>query len=308
MTLIDCINSQINANVAETKQMARENLMVKVSKNISRLGALLAMVCAATAAHAVSYDITTVSRPGAFLTQLFDINNAGQAVGFSSDSLNGNNSAFIYSSGTFTALTGPAGAVSTSALGISDGGIVVGDFSTTTLGPTQSFIYSGGTYTTFAIAGATDTFARGVSPDGRYISGYYDNGTVSGQGFILDTLTNTVTFVGDGGTDNFTIAQGINSSYVLVGSDIISSTTPSTRPGFIYDIGTATRTDVLLPGTTRTTFRAIDDNGIISGWYVSGGIDHGFSGYPGSLDTIDVIGADGTFIEGSNNARVLVGN
>jgi uncharacterized membrane protein len=308
---------RITANAGERKQLAGENLMSNLATGVGRLGMLAAMACVAIPAHAIHYDIATLSRPGAFTTQLFDVNDSGQMVGWSTASAGAGGEAFIYSGGMFTALTGPMGAISTVATGISDAGVVVGSYSTTAttdaggnviFGPQQSFIYDGGTYTPFAVGGATNTLARAISPDGRYVSGYFDSDMVLGQGFLLDTLTDMLTLVGGGGLESFTIAQGINSGYIMVGSDILLSSSPPTGPGFLYDIGTGTRTDVILPGSARTAFRAIDDNGIVSGWYRTAGINRGFTGYPGSVQSIEVMGAEGTFVEGSNNGRVLVGN
>ena len=280
-----------------------------MSSTLSRLGALALLATASLSAHAASYTYTTLSRPGATFTTAWDVNNSGQIVGSTSGDTG--SQGFIYSGGIFTSLSGPSGAISTNALGISDAGVVVGSYYTSSsidpdgnliFGPETSYIYSGGVYTSFTVPGSNNTEARAISPDGRYISGYYDS-DAGEQGFVLDTLTNAFAFIGSG--DGFTIAQGINNSYQVVGSDIIS---PSTRPGFIYDIPTGTRTDVLLPGSTRTAFRAIDNAGVIAGWYVAGGITHGFTGYPGTIQSIDVAGADSTTVEGSNDLGVLVGN
>lgn len=276
------------------------------------LAALAAFATVSVSAQAASYSYTTLDRPGATSTTLWDVNNSGQMAGTSWNDAGGGSSAFIYQGGMFTALTGPAGSISTSALGISESGAVVGSYYTsmeidadgnTIYGPELSYVYSGGTYTSFEVPGAIYTAARAISPDGRYVSGYYSNETTQ-QGFVLDTLTNSFAFTGSG--VGFTIAQGINSSYQMVGSDIIVDA-PVSRPGFIYDIPTGTRTDVMLPGTTRTAFRAIDNAGVISGWYAADGAIHGFTGYPGAFQTIDVPGANATWVEGSNDFGVLVG-
>lgn len=80
------------------------------------------------------------------------------------------------------------------------------------------------------------------------------------RSFIFDTTTHSFTFVGTGGLDALTIMQGINSSYVAVGSDLLFGPSGA-RPGIIYDIGTDTRPDVMLPGTARTAYQAIDKSG-----------------------------------------------
>jgi hypothetical protein len=102
--------------------------------------------------------------------------------------------------------------------------------------------------------------------------------------------------------------SGINSSGILVGSDIIAGA-PTTRPGFTYDIATGTRTDVAIAGASRTALRAIDDSGNVAGWFTDGGgAIHGFVGSVSAYDQIDVAGATSTFVEGSNNGGTLVGN
>jgi hypothetical protein len=124
---------------------------------------------------------------------------------------------------------------------------------------------------------------------------------------VYDRATAALTLIGDGAT-SFTIVQGINRSYVAVGSDVIFGS-PTTRPAFLFDITTGTRTDVLLPGARRSAFRDISDDGVVTGWYQdSAGIRHAFTGYPDALQTLDLPGADNTFGEGSNNAGVVVGN
>jgi uncharacterized membrane protein len=288
--------------------------MHKFISSTARLCAVAALAASATAAHATSYSYATFSRPDTLITNLWDVNNSGQMVGYSVATSTSDAQGFMYSGGSFTAITGPAGAISSAALGVSDSGVVVGSYfdsksidgdGNVVFGPQRAFIFNGSSYSTFEVAGATFTEARGISSDGRYIAGYYGNDTVTGQGFVLDTTTNSFAFVGAGGLDSFTIMQGVNNSHVAVGSDLDFVT--GSRPGIIYDIGTATRTDVLLPGTVRTAFRAIDDFGVMAGWYSSGSGTHGFTGYPGALQTIDAPGANSTLVEGSNNAGILVG-
>ncbi len=284
----------------------------------SALAALaVTMAGLASGTAQAAYVLTEVARPGAVSTALWDINNAGVMVGYS---LAGSGpadfaSAFVFDGSAYTALTGPAGAVSTAALGISDGGKVVGSFNTSSsvdgsgnpvLDGAQGFIYQGGVYTQFSVAGALETHLRGVSPDGRYLSGYYSTATQNGVGFFYDTLGATLTTV-SAPNSTFTIAQGINSSGVLVGSDILSGP-PTTRPGFLYDIGTGTRTDQSIAGALRTAIRSIADDGLLAGWFLdASGDQHGFVGSVSSYEQIDFTGADSTYVEGSNNARFLVG-
>jgi uncharacterized membrane protein len=274
---------------------------------------LLVPLASAQAGHV----LTEFARPGAAATALWDVNNLGHMVGYSFPGTAPTDFpvGFVYDGSAFATISGPAGAISSSALGISDGGTVVGSyFSTFTTdidgnviaGPSQGYIYSSGSYTIFSVAGAQDTFLRGISPDGRYISGYYTSATRPGTGFVYDTAAGTLAIVSLPAS-LLTIPQSINAAGILVGSDIISGP-PTTRPGFTFDIASGTRTDQFLAGAVRTAFRSIDDAGTLAGWFQdSGFVQHGFVGTPSSYEQMDFPGADATVIEGSNNAGVLVG-
>lgn len=278
--------------------------------------ATFTLACATAQA---GYVISEVSRPGNAATALWDINNAGVMVGYSNATMDNTTAAFsqgfVYDGSTFTAITGPAGAVSSAAMGISDGGTVVGSYYSSftvdalgnaLVGAASGFIYAGGSYTTFIVAGAESTFLRAISPDGRYLSGYYSTATVTGTGFVYDTATSTLSIVSVPNSQ-FTIAQGVTAAGLLVGSDAIGPP-PLDRPGFFYDIGTGTRTDVHLAGAKRTSLRALTDDGVLAGWYVdAGNLQHGFVGSIASFETIDVAGAQSTYVEGMNNERTLVG-
>lgn len=274
------------------------------------LGLFAVAACLALAAPArAAYLMTEISVPGAATTSVWDINNVGTMVGHSSSGAG--TTAFVRSSGgDFTPLSGPSGATASTAAGISDGGVVVGSFFTGGgggPGPALGFIYAGGAYTTFAVAGADDTFLRGISPEGRYFSGYYSTAAQAGVGFVYDSLTGVFSTLSVAGSQ-LTIAQGINSAGILVGSDVLGGP-PVTRPGFLYDIATGTRTDVNLAGAEQTALRSIDDAGLLAGWYLdAANVAHGFVGAPASYETIDFAGAEATFVEGSNNARWLVGS
>jgi uncharacterized membrane protein len=273
--------------------------------------------CLFGSAAQAAYVYTEFSRPDFDATQLWDINNSGVMVGYSlregeSVSLA---QGFIHNGSGFTSLLGPAGAISSNALGISDGGVVVGTFATTTtvdgsgatvLGPTSGYIYSGGVYTTFVVPGAVDTHVRGISPDGRYITGYYSTGTAGGIGFIYDRTTGVRTDLSVA-SSLFTIAQGVQNDGTVVGSDVLAGA-PPTRPGFMYELGTGTRSDLSIAGVVRTALRAISEDDVLAGWFIDGTGIHGFVGLTTGYEQIDYSGATATFVEGMNNAKVLVGN
>ena len=262
---------------------------------------------------AESSSISAFSRPGATVTLLFDVNNHGSFVGLSQTEPTAFFNAFLFDGTSFTTLL-PTGALGSSAIGVSDGGTVVGSYFVSTVtddfgnvfpGPEHGFIYEGGSYTTLDVPGALATNPRGISPDGRYVSGFYtiDAGR---PGFVYDRTDGTFTTIAK--SDSLlTIAQGINSSGILVGSDILLGP-PFSRPGFFYDISTNTRTDVTIAGALSTALRGIDDAGNVAGFFNNGAGIHGFVGLVTSYEQIDYPGATGTLLEGMNNAGVLVGN
>lgn len=282
------------------------------------LGSLaFSALCLFGGAAQAAYVYTEFSRPDYDTTQLWDINNSGVMVGYSlrEGEAVALAQAFIHNGSGFTSLLGPAGAISTNALGISDGGVVVGTFATTTtvdgtgapvLGPVSGYIYSGGTYTTYSVAGALETHLRGISPDGRYVTGFYSTATVGGIGFVYDRTTGVRTDLSVAGS-LLTIAQGVQNDGTVVGSDIISGA-PATRPGFIYELGTGTRSDLSIAGVLRTALRAISDDDVLAGWFIDGTGPHGFVGLTTGYEQIDYTGASATYVEGMNNAKVLVGN
>ena len=104
----------------------------------------------------------------------------------------------------------------------------------------------------------------------------------------------------------FTIAQGVQNDGTVVGSDIIAGS-PTTRPGFVYELATGTRTDLSIAGVLRTALRAISDDDVLSGWFIDGTGTHGFVGLTSGYEQIDFTGATATFVEGMNNGKVLVG-
>jgi uncharacterized membrane protein len=280
--------------------------------------ATAALALSAAQAQATSYQFTTLVAPDGSPAQVFDINNHGQiALTATSGPARG----YVYSGGGYTALAGPDGALGFNALGLSDNDVVVGSFYSTLVidpetgetysGPESGYIFDGSTYTTFNVPGADGTQPRGVSPDGRYVTGFY--GVAGGnRAFLLDRSNGSFT---DLSTPDslLTIAQGVNASGTVVGSDLISAGGGTTRPGFTYDIGSGVRSDTLLPGYTRTAFRDIDSRGLMVGWVLSPDSSGAstFTGIVGAglvFDTLTVPGAESTYLEGLNDAGWLTGN
>ncbi|MBI3369002.1 MAG: PEP-CTERM sorting domain-containing protein [Burkholderiales bacterium] len=277
-----------------------------IARHFSALGILLFGI----AAQAATYSITVMDAPGATASQGFDINNAGVFVGSASTGVDG--FGYLISGGVTTTLTGPSGALGASALGISDGGVVVGSFYTTHVpdpgggpdgqGPQTGYIFAGGSYTALAYPGATDTLLRGISPDGRYVTGYalVPGGT---SAFVYDRMTSSFTTVVD--SSLLAIAQGVTTAGLVVGSHI--TTGPVMRYAFTYDTGTALLTDFQIAGALDTRYRGISEAGVIDGWFRDAAGVHGFIGSAALYDAFDVPGALNTYLEGINDAGWLAG-
>jgi uncharacterized membrane protein len=269
----------------------------------------LGLVCLPSVAQA-AYTLTTLDAPGATSTQIFDITNDGTVIGSAANATT--TFGFTYKAGVFTTLPSPAGALAYAAFDVSSAGDVVGSYYTTTVvdpggnivpGPTSGYVYAGGSFTTLTVPGASFVQARGISPDGRYVSGYYQ--TTQFGAFIYDRTTATFTTIATSPT-SLALAQGINQSNVAVGNRLIAGA-PNRRVGFTYDISTGTLTDYQLPGASSTSFRDINDSGTLGGFYNDASGSHGFVGSPTVFEIIDMPGSDATFVQGINNSGDLVG-
>lgn len=249
----------------------------------------------AQAAVAADYTFVSVTRAGADSTYFYDINNAGQIAGISV--VGDVSTGFVYDrhTGNFTSINGPTGAVSTYAIGISDGGVVVGSYfeGSTNIG----FIYESGAYTNFSVAGAASTDLRGISGDGRYVSGFYTSDAGSFFGFVYDRSTANLIELG-----RPMIVQGINSHGTVAGS--LRSVGGSGSTPFLYDIGSNVRTDY---GPAFDNYRDINDSGVVAGWGLRDGIGVGLVGLAGAMSPLIPFDALDSFAQGIDNAGVVVG-
>ncbi len=276
---------------------------------------------AAAPAHAVQYQITSLPSPGAGLgVQAFGINSAGQiAVSIATGT---GQQAAIYSAGVYTPISGPTGALGAAAFGITDSGKTVGSFYDTqtidpttgvvTPGPAHGYILSGGVYTRLDVAGSTFTQARGLSPDGRYVTGYSTNVDGRASPFVFDSSNNSFINVDRPNSING-FAQGMNANGVVVGSDFLTQVgSPTQRVGYTFNVNTGQRNDFAFAGYTRTAFRGINDLGVIAGWLQKPNaagvtVTVSFVGSPTTYDLLSVPGATDTFAQSINNAGVVSG-
>jgi polysaccharide lyase-like protein len=270
-------------------------------------------------------------------TQLWAINNKGNALGYASFDHGVTVFSFLYDppTGNYLRVPLPPGfdGVTSFAtpIGINDAGVMTGS----TFEPTgvRSFILKEGVYTLFSAPGWAETFARTMGnptaahPEGLVV-GYVDDGVFetsdSTNGFVYDPVTsafatlNTPSF--------FTIAHGQNVLGEIVGGIIADgSSLPSGRWGFLFT--PTTGADPILGGTVdyfrvngmRTAARGINDSGLIAAAvYDATGATQTYVGTSGGFQQISVPGSTGprcpdgftlpgTFPEHINNAGQVAG-
>jgi PEP-CTERM motif len=272
-------------------QCRRETKMRKFIAGMSA-AALLGVVNSALA----TYIFTSVDYPGATFTELWDVNNAGQAVG---DAIVNNDLVgFSYIGGAFTVLPLAPGSIAVDPIGINDAGVIVGGAGS------QAFIFSGGTYALFSAPGFTSTLARGISN-----SGLVTGTAIGGSGnvpFIYDPVANSFTFITIANTvpTGVNLAQGMNASGQVAG-DVKDSS--------FGDIGFIRESDGTITtyqhSGSPTRLRDINDAGLIAGFYfLSSDNPASLLGtLSGGFDPFDYPGAASTAAEGINNAGDISG-
>ena len=224
------------------------------------------------------------------------MNDGRQVVGTSLNEDGSVSAGYLLNNGGYTDL-GPAGALYSGATGISNSGLCVGYYGDgDPTAPTQhSFRYENGSYTEFNLPGASNTFLRGVSSDGRYLTGRWDDGT-SGSAFAFDRQTNSRTDF------NRSITQGVSVQGLVVGS-----VTGTPTRAFVFNLNTQVMTDVFSTDAgNRPRFRDINDAGLITGF--DSGSGKAFVGGPGNWTVFDApTGMDSIAGYGLNNQGDLVG-
>ena len=279
-----------------------------------------ACVLSANESHAQTpgYNFQPVSLAGAYDTVLWDINNSGVAVGFTTTDPNTNSSltqGIVYAFGTLTAFTGPPGAVSSDLRGVTNDGTIYGNYSDTftdsgtglTAGQSRVFSYRDGSFVTYALDGLASPFVSGVSPNGRWIVGE-DSATL--QGFVFDRFSGVTTVLRHNDARHVH-AAGANDAGQIVGYDRTPTLSGGgfTGSAWIYDIASRTFEDVSIPGKARSAATDINNHSIVSGYYADARFETsvGFTGLGAEVRFIIGDGAPITAVRGANDAGVLVG-
>ncbi len=280
------------------------------------------LLAAPILAHA-EYDYQSIDYPGALGTQVFSINDRGDAVG---NGFNVDVFPFVYDTktGGFTDVATLVGFDVTAVVGISDSGVLVGSVR----GPTTEsgfILEKNGSATVFDHPDALSlTQARGVNNKGL-VTGFRDSEDsqfIPEYGFIFDPKTGDFT---DIVPSLFTVAEGINSRGDVVGSALFSDT-DNPCPGFppFEQTGWLRTADGNLTyfrvNDRSTRARGITDSGVIAGFYtdITTGLGDGFvveldGGQCQSItvDPADLLtfpGAQVTFVSGIKNSGEVVGS
>ena len=256
------------------------------------LATALAALCAASTVHAASWDLTPYPEvPGSFFTQLWSINDRGVLVG------NTNSGAFIDDHGSRTSYTfADPGNPANYLAGMSNGGVLIGG------NGSSAFIDDHGTFTQLSIQGATQTFVRGISPNGRYVVGTWLQG-FNIHGYVFDRTTSQLTLVN--GRDGGPVSMGdINDSGVAVG---VAGNNDAT---VVFDLKTGSSTWLdAADGFSGLRLLTINDAGELGGR----GIDanHQFTGVIGNLadgfTAFDPMSGGYAYINNLNDAGQAIG-
>jgi len=217
----------------------------------------LARGCSSTApatpvpeADAPAWSVQTVDRWFSGFTQLWGINDAGDVVG---SSLAGG---FLWRQGVFEDLPAPAGARYATPFGISNQGLVVGTWCAAGSNRRRGFLAIDGVCSVFDFLPEPDasTLLRGISPDGRYLTGSCIDTRGRQRGFAIDRCLGTVSTTAEG----LSLQGGNRAGLVAAGAAL-------------FDVGTGQCAP--LPRSSQATprCRAINDEGLMAGFCSRGG-------------------------------------
>lgn len=243
--------------------------MPTTTKQYLRILAIVAATLCGLPVHA-AWQFTSVDFPGAVETNLFGVNDSGDAVGYAFDVLSPEQIhpfPFVYDTknGTYTRLARAFGEeFGTFGVGINNQGVIVGDFLAPPNGDGHAFVRSKkGVYTEFTRPGSSFTGARGINERGL-ITGYADDGGFL-IGFIYDPASNTYV---DLLPSPETVAHSINNRDDVVGSVLLDAGVacaqcPVGFYGFLRTAGGVFTFFRVNDSDTRA--RGLSDSGIIAG-------------------------------------------
>ena len=289
------------------------------TRSMRALHLLLWLVAIAAAIPAqAAWKYTIIDYPGATQTQVFGLNNSGEAVGQAVVGTTTINFAYNSKKGTFTVLPNVPGAAITGAFAISSAGVIAGSAGDGS--NNRGIILDKGAFSFFSAPGWAYTEARAISNNGRLITGFAADSTLSNYvGLIYDVEDNSFTkFL----PSTFTIAQGINSQKQTVGNvQLDANVAYPGAPAGAYGFFRPPNGDIVfftVNGALVNRPRGINNSGLVTGFYNITGAQRGFVArvaaspayqaltVPGD-DLLDVPGASGTVPEGINESGEISG-
>ncbi len=263
-----CISTTINVNSTNQGDVtpAGVNLSDQVVGSFQDLTTFLVHAFTWSNGTGTLYDY-----PGATMTVLGAINNAGNAVGGYSTS-SGRAFGFELAANGQTKSFSVPGAYATEATGINNFGVIVGSSETSSYGPYTGFVKRGSTYTTLQFPGAVDTYASAINDAGAVVGWYYDGS--NDHGFL--EYQNSYTTLEPAGASS-SMAIGINNNGEIVGE--YRPNANAEGEGFTYVKGKYV--SYMYPKSTYTQFDGVNSLGDRTGEAITG--SNGFLTGPGFL-------------------------
>jgi len=246
---------------------------------------------------------------GSTATQPFDLNDAGQIVGYyvTGTGRRAVTHSFLYSGGSFQTLV-PPDSRHDSATAINNKGQIVGQF-TDPSGQDHAYLYSEGTFQILDPAGGTFTAAQGINNGGQVVGSFYDG--TRNHGFIY---RDGEFHILDPPNSHHSFAFAINDPGEVAGYFIDST---GDHQGFLYSGGSFQVFDPPDPNTVVS--RAMNNAGQIVGTFVLGCLtfpcpdpepshdSHGFLYRAGSVAVFDPPSSVNSIPSDINNAGHIVG-
>jgi hypothetical protein len=204
---------------------------------------------------------------------------------------------------TFSTFSAPTGYSLSQVNGVADDGTVVGQLVDNKTMDLVAFTYSAsGVFTEYAVPKSLTTWLYGGNASGANAGSYQDKAYPEHiHGFLLQG--GKVAVVNYPSAPN-TWLFDVNQVGAAVGS---FSAGGSVTKGFMLVNGKYTT--IAHSGSQLTYAEAINDNGVVAGFYTTGYVSNGFLWQNGTFTTIDYPKAKyGTALVGVNNSGVVAGN
>jgi uncharacterized membrane protein len=252
------------------------------------------------ATQPLKITLTTITVPGAAVTEINGINSAGDMVGFYGQNLEEAISGFSYLGGEFTYFDYP-GQSYTVPGAINDSNVIVG-YATQVPSegaPVYGFTYDGTSFTTLTDGSDYATYGFGINNAGVVV------GRAGGlYGAAAFELTNgRYKTVHLPGSCTYKQAEAINNL------DEIVAYTSCGVYAYGYTVRNGRQQSIDYPGAQETAALGINDNGFVVGWYNPVTLnDYAFIYAKGKYVSFTYPGATYTFASGINNSGEIVGS